>query len=76
LFDDILDTGCTHIYGKETQGRSVLEARRILKTGGYLQYFGFSKEHPEYPRNPNSPQFRDIEDIRGQYGEYFRIREP
>ena len=75
-FDVILDAGCTHMCDKETQEKSVLEARRILKTGGYLQYFGFSKEHLGYRRNPNSPQFRDIEDIRRQYGEYFEIGEP
>ncbi|GEM_PF-2148499 len=75
-FDVILDAGCTHMCEKETQERFVLEARRILKTGGYLQYFGFSKEHPGYLRNPNSTQFRDIGDIRRQYGEYFEIGEP
>ncbi|HNR28988.1 MAG TPA: class I SAM-dependent methyltransferase [Candidatus Dojkabacteria bacterium] len=75
-FDVILDAGCTHMCDRETQEKSVLEATRLLKTGGYLQYFGFSKEHPGYQRNPNSPQFRDIEDIRKQYGEYFEIGEP
>lgn len=75
-FDVILDAGCTHMCDKQTQEKSVLEARRLLKTGGYLQYFGFSKEHPAYLKNPNSPQFRDIADIKEQYGEYFEIGEP
>lgn len=72
-FDTILDAGCTHMCSKETQEKSVLEAKRVLKPGGYLQYFGFSKEHPSYQNNPNSPQFRDIEDVKRQYGEYFEI---
>ena len=75
-FDVILDAGCTHMCDKETQEKSVLEANRLLKPGGYLQYFGFSKEHPGYKKNPDSPQFRDIEDIKQQYGEYFDIGEP
>lgn len=61
---------------KETQEKSVLEANRILKSGGYLQFFGFSKEHPSYKKNPTNPQFRDLEDIKRQYGEYFEIGEP
>ena len=75
-FDVILDAGCTHMCDKETQEKSVLEANRILKPGGYLQFFGFSKEHPSYKKNPENPQFRDIEDIKRQYGEYFEIGEP
>lgn len=75
-FDVILDAGCTHMCDEQTQNKSVLEAYRLLKTDGYLQYFGFSKEHPGYQRNPNSPQFRDMENIREQYGKYFEIEEP
>ena len=73
--DVVLDAGCTHMCDKETQAKSVLEARRILKPGGYLQFFGFSKEHPSFQKNPESPQFRDLEDIKKQYGEYFEIGE-
>ena len=72
-FDVLLDAGCTHMCDKETQEKAVLEANRVIKQGGYLQFFGFSKEHPSYQKNPNSPQFRDIEDIKKQYGEYFEI---
>lgn len=75
-FDVVLDAGCTHMCDEQTQGKSVLEAVRILKTGGYLQFFGFSKEHPSYQKNSESPQFRDLEDIKKQYGEYFEIGEP
>lgn len=74
--DVVLDAGCTHMCNKETQDKSVLEANRILKSGGYLQFFGFSKEHPSYKKNPENPQFRDVEDIKRQYGEYFEIGEP
>jgi len=72
-FDVLLDAGCTHMCDKETQEKAVLEANRVIKQGGYLQFFGFSKEHPSYQKNPNSPQFRDIEDIKKQYGEYFEL---
>lgn len=72
-FEVLLDAGCTHMCDLETQQKSVKEASRVIKPGGYLQFFGFSKEHPGYLRNPNSPQFRDIEDIRKQYGEDFEI---
>lgn len=72
-FDVLLDAGCTHMCDKQTQERAVLEANRVIKQGGYLQFFGFSKEHPSYQKNPTSSQFRDIEDIKKQYGEYFEI---
>ena len=72
-FDVLLDAGCTHMCDRETQEKSVKEAARVVKQGGYIQYFGFSKEHPSYLRNPNSSQFRDLEDIKRQYGEYFEI---
>lgn len=75
-FDVVLDAGCTHMCDRETQQKSVLEANRILKPGGYLQFFGFSKEHPSYKKNPDSSQFRDLADIKEQYGEYFEIGEP
>lgn len=75
-FDVILDAGCTHMCDRKTQEKSVLEANRVLKPGGYLQFFGFSKEHPSYKKNPKSPQFRDLEDIKKQYGKYFEIGEP
>jgi len=75
-FDIILDAGCTHMCEKEIQEKSVLEAYRVLKPRGYLQFFGFSKEHPSYKKNPKSSQFRDVEDIRRQYGKYFEIGKP
>lgn len=72
-FDVMLDAGCTHMCTKETQDKSVVEAARVLKPGGYLQYFGFSKGHPSYTKNPDNPQFRSLEDIKKQYGDYFEI---
>ncbi len=72
-FDVLLDAGCTHMCDKETQEKAIKEAVRLLKPGGYIQFFGFSKEHPAYKRNPNSSQFRGLEDIKKQYGEFFEI---
>jgi ubiquinone/menaquinone biosynthesis C-methylase UbiE len=74
-FDVVLDGGCTHMCNKEVQDKVVREIFRVLKKGGYLQYFGFSKEHPVFKRKPQSSQFRDLEDIEKQYGEYFEILE-
>jgi len=71
--DVVLDAGCTHMCDEQTQKKSVVEAVRVLKPGGYIQFFGFSKEHPTYKTNPSSAQFRDLEDIKKQYGEYFEI---
>ena len=74
-FDVVLDGGCTHMCNREVQDKIVREIFRVLKKDGYLQYFGFSKEHPEFKRKPQSSQFRDLEDIEKQYGEYFEILE-
>jgi len=74
--DVILDAGCTHMCNGKTQKESILEANRILKPGGYLKFFGFSKEHPSYKKNSSNPQFRDLKDIKRQYGKYFEIGEP
>lgn len=72
-FDVLLDAGCTHMCDRETQEKAVIEAARVLKPGGYLQFFGFSKEHPAYKNKPDSPQFRNLDDIKQQYGELFDI---
>ncbi len=72
-FDVLLDAGCTHMCDRTTQEKAVREAFRVIKRGGYLQYFGFSKQHPSFKTYPQSPQFRDIEDIQKQYGEFFEI---
>ncbi|MCK9368835.1 class I SAM-dependent methyltransferase [Candidatus Dojkabacteria bacterium] len=72
-FDVLLDAGCTHMCNREKQEDSAKEAARVVKKDGYLQYFGFNKEHPSYKKNPDNPQFRDLEDIKRQYGENFEI---
>jgi len=72
-FDVLLDAGCTHMCDRVTQEKAVKEAFRVIKPGGYLQYFGFSKEHPSFKTNPLSSQFRNLEDIQAQYGEFFEI---
>lgn len=74
--DVVLDAGCSHMCDEVAQKEIASEVCRVLKPGGYLQYFGFSKEHPSYKTNSDSSQFRDIEDIERQYGKYFEIGEP
>jgi ubiquinone/menaquinone biosynthesis C-methylase UbiE len=73
-FDVALDGGCTHLIPSlELQQKAETEVTRILKPGGYLIYFGFSKHHPSYVQKPDSPMFRDLEDIRKMYGIDFDI---
>lgn len=48
--DCVLDAGCTHMCDEETQNKAVRECARVLKEGGVLRYFGFSKEHPTYKK--------------------------
>jgi ubiquinone/menaquinone biosynthesis C-methylase UbiE len=73
-FDIVLDLGCSHmIPSKEGQMKSESETARVLKPGGYLIYFGFSKKHPDYLNKPDNPMFRDLEDIRVMYGNDFDI---
>lgn len=74
VFDTILDLGCTHmIADKSDQVSAEFEEARVLKPGGYLIYFGFSKKHPDYKNKPNSSMFRDLEDIKVLYGGDFEI---
>lgn len=74
IFDSALDLGCSHmIPSTEDQERAMREAARVLKTGGYLIYFGFSKDHPSYSKNKEKPQFRSFKDIQSMYGGEFEI---
>jgi ubiquinone/menaquinone biosynthesis C-methylase UbiE len=73
-FDVALDLGCSHmISSKEGQEKAAKEASRVIKPGGYLVYFGFSKEHPSYKNKPESPMFRSIEDVKDMYSNDFEI---
>lgn len=73
-FDVAIDGGCTHmIEKKESQSRAEAEIARVLKSGGRLIYFGFSKKHPDYVNKPSSPKFRDLEDIQAMYGDDFEV---
>jgi ubiquinone/menaquinone biosynthesis C-methylase UbiE len=72
-FDCALDLGCSHmIPTQEMQEKAAKEAARVIKHGGTLIYFGFSKEHPSYQRNPK-PMYRDLVDIQAMYGNDFDI---
>jgi len=73
-FNVVLDLGCSHMLpNKESQERAEAETARVLKPGGYLIYFGFSKAHPDYLNKSDSPMFRDLEDIQSLYGKDFDI---
>ncbi|OGM12393.1 hypothetical protein A2W13_01995 [Candidatus Woesebacteria bacterium RBG_16_36_11] len=73
-FDVALDLGCSHeIPSKEGQEKAMKEVARILKPGGHLVFFGFSKDHPLYSKNKENPRFRSIDDIKNLYGDNFEI---
>jgi SAM-dependent methyltransferase len=72
-FDIALDLGCSHMLSEEGQVKAETEVARILKSGGHLIYFGFSKSHPAYKTKPESPQFRNLEDVIKIYGNHFQI---
>jgi len=72
-FDSALDLGCSHmIPTKELQQKAAKEAARVIKSGGTLVYFGFSKDHPSFQNNPK-PMYRNPEDIQAMYGNDFEI---
>jgi len=73
-FDVAIDAGCSHLLPNDkAQLQAEKEVARILKPGGYLIYFGFSKKHPAYKHKPKSPMFRDLNDIEIQFGRDFKI---
>ncbi len=72
-YDVAIDSGCSHMLTKEGQIKAEEEQARIVKQGGYLLYFGFSKEHPAYKDNSGSMMYRDLEDVQQIYGNDFEI---
>jgi len=73
-FKVALDLGCTHmIANRKRQVKAIKETARILTPGGYLIYFGFSKDHPSYMRTKNKSMFRSFKDIQDMYGSEFEI---
>lgn len=73
-FDVALDLGCTHmIPTRELQEKAERESARVIRPGGTLVFFGFSKDHPSYQKNPDKPMFRSLEDIQTMYGVDFDI---
>lgn len=72
--DVAIDSGCTHMLSsKEDQIKAEKEQARVVKPGGLLLYFGFSKDHPSAAGNPDSPMYRSLEDIQEMYEEDFEI---
>ncbi|MFS8159321.1 MAG: class I SAM-dependent methyltransferase, partial [Candidatus Roizmanbacteria bacterium] len=71
--DVAIDTGCSHMLSAEDQVSAEREQARVVKPGGYLLYFGFSKEHPSAANNIDSPMYRSLEDIAKMYGADFEI---
>lgn len=61
------------ISDKNAQKKAETEVAKVLKPGGRLVYFGFSKEHPDYVNKPDSPMFRSLEDIQEMYDNDFEI---
>jgi cyclopropane fatty-acyl-phospholipid synthase-like methyltransferase len=73
LFDVALDLGCSHMLSTPDQYLFEKKAATMVKTGGLLIYFGFSKNHPAY--NPDSKRaiYRNSEDLLKIYGKDFEI---
>jgi len=72
-FDVVLDLGCSHMLDGESQTVAEKEVARVVKPGGYLIYFGFSKEHPVFRDKPESPMFRNVDDLQKIYGDDFEV---
>lgn len=71
--DTALDLGCTHMLDRPSQEKAAGEIARVIKSGGHLIYFGFSKDHPAFQNNPGSPMFRGLGDIQQMYGGQFEV---
>lgn len=73
-FDVALDCGCTHLLPNlSSQKIAESEVARVLKSGAYLIYFGFSKQHPAYIPSSTNPMFRNLSDIHSIYEKDFEI---
>lgn len=72
-FDVAIDYGCSHMLGTDDQLGAAKEQARVVKPGGILLYFGFTKDHPAATANKSSSMYRDLSDIQRQYGQDFEI---
>jgi ubiquinone/menaquinone biosynthesis C-methylase UbiE len=72
-FDTALDLGCSHMLSKTDQLLFEKQVAKIIKPGGLLVYFGFSKKHPAYDNSKPRAIYRDIEDIQSIYGDDFVV---
>jgi SAM-dependent methyltransferase len=73
LFDVALDLGCSHMLSRQNQLLFTNKVAELIKPGGYLIYFGFSKKHPDYDPDNKRAIYRDVDDLVPIYGKYFDI---
>lgn len=71
--DVAIDSGCSHMLSAEDQVKAAQEQARVLKPGGYLLFFGFSKDHPSATTNSSSPMYRNLDDVMKIYGNDFEV---
>lgn len=71
--DVVIDSGCTHMLDQEQQKKAIEQIKRVLKVGGYVVYFGFSKDHPASVNNTRISMYRNLEDIIKQFGEDYEV---
>jgi SAM-dependent methyltransferase len=72
-FDVALDLGCSHMLSKADQINFEEVVARIIKPGGLLIYFGFSKNHPAYDANNKRAIYRSLDDVLAIYGNNFNL---
>jgi len=73
LFDAALDLGCSHGLSISNQYLFEKKVAKLLKPGGILVYFGFSKNHPAYNPNNKRAMYRNLEDVLQIYGTDFDV---
>lgn len=72
-FDVALDLGCSHCLPITSQHLFEKKVAKLLKPGGILVYFGFSKNHPAYNPNNKQSMYRNLEDVLQIYGKDFDV---
>ena len=73
LFNVALDIGCSHMLPKIDQLAFADKVASIIRHGGYLIYFGFSKKHPAYDPDKKRVMYRDLDDLLEMYGKNFEV---
>lgn len=72
-FDSIVDSGCSHQLNAQEQNAAMKEFNRVLKPGGYIIYFGFSKKHPAARNSTNQSQYRNLDEVLAQIGKDYKL---